>query len=330
MLWNILILLALLVYVYIQYIRKTSFGLLDTRVAIALKIMPQRDGPLTPDQMRQELKKTVAKFESRTSIKRVENKTLEIKGRRIPARIYSDHEGASLPVFIFYHGGGWVCGDLDTHDGICRQIAQNIKTLIVSVDYRLAPEHPYPSSLEDAYDALVWISQHGETIGGDHSTIIIGGDSAGGNLAAAVALKARNENGPKIKAQLLIYPVTQLNSLDTESYIDFKEGYFLTKHKMETYINHYVPDEQMRTEAYVSPIMAKDLSGLPPTLILTAGFDPLRDEGEAYGKNLIEAGVSTTIIRYKGTIHGFFGISALGKSSKKAMSDLKDFIENIF
>lgn len=328
MLWNVLILLALLTYVFIQYIRKTPFGLLDTRVAIALKILPQKDGVLTPDQMRLELTKAVSKFGSRITVKKTENKIIEINGRGIPVRIYSDHEGTDLPIFVFYHGGGWVTGDLDTHDSVCRQIAKNTKTLVVSVDYRLAPEHPYPEPLEDAYDALLWISQYGDTIGGDQSNIILGGDSAGGNLAAAVVLKARNENGPKIKAQVLIYPVIQLASLDTESYSNFRSGYFLTKKKMEDYIKYYVPDERMRSEAYVSPIMAKNFADLPPTLILTAAFDPLRDEGEAYGEKLKEAGVVTTIIRYKGTIHGFFGMPVLGKSSEKAMVDLKSYIDN--
>ncbi len=313
----------------IYFIRKTPYGLLDTKVAIALKMMPEREEGLSVDQQRVQMRKMVNAYKKDIPLIRIENQTISVNNQSIPIRIYSDSKETDLPILIYYHGGGWVVGDLETHDGICRQLAKSSKLLVVSVDYRLAPEHPYPIPLEDAYNSLLWIKENGQTIGGNPQQIAVGGDSAGGNLAAAVALKARDENGPKISYQALIYPVTDLSKLTTQSYQNFKEGFFLTRDMMAQYIDYYVPAAN-RKEAYVSPLLADNLQDLPPTLVITAGFDPLRDEGEQYGERLKAAGIPTTITRYKDTIHGFFGLEALGKAGVEAIQEVGDKLTEVF
>ena len=198
--------------------------------------MPERKEGLSVEQQRAQMRKMIDRYKKDIPILRVEDKTITVKNQSIPIRIYSDSKEENLPILVFYHGGGWVVGDLETHDGICRQLAKSAKILVASIDYRLAPEHPYPVPLEDAYNALVWMSQNGQTIGGNPQKIAVSGDSAGGNLAAAVALRARDENGPTISYQALIYPVADLSKLTTTSYQNFKEGFFLTRDMMALYI----------------------------------------------------------------------------------------------
>lgn len=333
MIKSLLILLLLLVISFafvLYFIRRTPYGLLDTKVAIALKLMPERKEGISVDQQRTDMRKMVAQYNKNIPLLRVENRNLQIDNQSIPVRIYSNHQSDNLPILVFYHGGGWVVGDLETHDGICKQLAKAAKILVVSVDYRLAPEHPYPVPFDDAYKALEWLSQNGAELGGNPQKIAVGGDSAGGNLAAAVALKARDANGPTITYQALVYPVTDLSKLTTTSYQNFESGFFLTQKMMAQYINYYTPNSADRQQAYASPLLAKKLDNLPPALVITAGFDPLRDEGEQYGERLRAAGVPTTITRYKGTIHGFFGLGALGEAGVQAIKEVGDELTTIF
>lgn len=230
--------------------------------------------------------------------------------RRIPGaegevrvRIYHPG-GASLPVVVYFHGGGWVLGSIATHDGYCRALANAAKAIVVSVDYRLAPEHPYPAAVHDAYAAVCWASQQMAELGARPGPIVVAGDSAGGNLAAAATLMARERGGPEIRYQVLVYPITD-HDFETGSYRDFANGYFLTREAMRWFWNHYCPDATRRNDAFASPLRADDLGGLPPALVITAEFDPLRDEGEAYALRLREAGVEVTYRRYDGMIHGF-------------------------
>lgn len=326
----LLLLIPLLLIGGLYMIRKTPYGLLDTKVAIALKVVPERKKGLSVEVQREQMNKMMASYNKGNPILKVDNQQISIDGFNIPIRIYSNHAETNLPVLLFFHGGGWVVGNIDTHDGICRQLAKVAKVVIISVDYRLAPEHPYPIPLLDCYAALEWVHKNAKTIGGNPDKIAVSGDSAGGNLAAAVCLKSKAENGPKISYQALIYPVTDLSKLTTISYQNFATNFFLTRDMMAQYINHYVTDEPTKLDAYASPLLAQDLTNLPPTLVITAGFDPLRDEGEAYGERLKAAGVPVSITRYKGTIHGFFGLGALGEAGIIAVKEVGDKLTEVF
>lgn len=209
-----------------------------------------------------------------------------------------------LPVVAYYHGGGWVAGDLESHESVCRALANASGAIVVSVGYRLAPENPFPAASEDAYVAAAWLANNAAEIGGDPARLAVCGDSAGGNLAAVVALMARDRGGPALALQVLAYPITDFN-LETESYRLFAEGFHLTRDDMAWYWEQYVPNAEDRTKPYASPMRAKDLSGLPPALVITAGHDVLRDEGESYARKLRDAGVDVKLSRYEGMIHGF-------------------------
>jgi acetyl esterase len=238
-------------------------------------------------------------------VARVENRTIPGPAGEIPIRAYTPAGTGPFPLVVYFHGGGWVIGDLDTHDPVCRALTNRSGCLVVSIDYRLAPEHPYPAAVDDAYAATAWIAEHATELGGDGSRLAVAGDSAGGNLAAVVALLARDRGGPRIAFQALVYPVTDCD-LDTTSYRENAEGYFLTREMMRWFWDQYVPDEARRREPLASPLRAESLTGLPPALVITAEFDPLRDEGEAYAQRLADAGVHVAATRYGGMIHGFF------------------------
>jgi acetyl esterase len=238
---------------------------------------------------------------------------------QIPVRVYTPTGTAPLPMLVYFHGGGWVLGSLGTHDGICRSLANGAGCVVVSVDYRLAPEHRYPAAADDCYAATQWCAAHAAELGGDAACIAIGGDSAGGNLTAVVAQMARDRGDPKHVFQLLIYPVTDA-ACDTPSYRQNAEGYLLTAGDMAWFWDHYLGGDKTRgAEPYASPLKAKTLAGLPPALVITAEFDPLRDEGEAYGAALENAGVATKVTRYDGMIHGFFGMGAMIDKANAAM-----------
>jgi len=250
----------------------------------------------------------------RPDVARVEDRTIPGPdgAPEIPVRIYWPRVGGDpLPVVVFLHGGGWVICDLETHDITCRSLANGAEAIVVSVEYRLAPEHPFPAPAEDAYAALVWTHANASELGGDADRMAIAGDSAGGNLSAAVALMARDRGGPALALQLLIYPVIERN-FETVSYRDNAEGYFLTRAQMQWYWRQYCGDGTgSSSHPYASPILADGLDGLPPAHIITAEYDPLRDEGEAYGRRLQEAGVTADVRRYDGMFHGFFSMDML-------------------
>ncbi len=208
-----------------------------------------------------------------------------------------------LPVIVFFHGGGWVVGSLKSHDAMCRRLANAADAIVLSVDYRLAPEAKYPAAAEDCYAATVWASKFIENFGGDPSRLVVCGDSAGGNLAAVVALMARDRGGPAIAGQVLLYPITD-HRFDTPSYIKNGSGYFLTTETMKWFWRHYLATPEQGAEPYASPLRA-DLKGLPPAIVLTAEYDPLRDEANAYASKLQEAGVTVRRIACMGHVHGF-------------------------
>ena len=231
----------------------------------------------------------------------------------LDVRAYTPPSDAALPVLVYFHGGGWVRGDLDTHDGLCRLLAQAVNCVVVSVDYRRAPEHPFPTPVHDAYAATEWAAAYADIVGGDGERIAVGGDSAGGNLAAAVTLRARERGGPDIDHQVLLYPVTDYD-LDTDSYHENAEGYLLSRASMRWYWNRYLDDDLDGANPYASPLRAPDLADLPSATVVTAGYDPLRDEGAAYADRLREAGVAVTHANYPGMVHVFASFPDLGRA----------------
>ncbi|MBV9990448.1 MAG: alpha/beta hydrolase [Alphaproteobacteria bacterium] len=230
----------------------------------------------------------------------------------------ADASDGPLPGLLFFHGGGFVIGDLDTHDDLCRCLANGSGCRVVSVDYRLAPECPFPAAVEDCLAAVIWVDAHKQELGiaGD---LAVGGDSAGGNLAAVVCQLAKAA-GPRIAFQLLIYPVTQLGQPDMPSMRDNAKGYFLERDGMAWFTRMYCPDAAHHGDPRMSPLLAKDLSGLPPAYVVTAGFDPLRDEGIAYAARLDAAGVPVTQVNYPGMIHGFFSMRGLIPKAREAVA----------
>ena len=244
------------------------------------------------------------------------------EGHVIPARVYVPVGTSKPPVCVYFHGGGWVIGSVESHDAPCRELAARSGCAVVSVDYRLSPETPYPGPLDDCIAATEWIATNGSEIGVDGSRLAVGGDSAGGNLAAAVTLVARERGGPAIAAQALVYPATDL-SLAQPSIVENGEGYFLTADAMRWFVGHYLNGAPAKSiDPLVSPLHAPDVTGLPPALVITAEFDPLRDEGEAYARKLEAAGVPTTQHRFDGQIHGFLGMYAMLDDGKAALDEI--------
>ena len=247
----------------------------------------------------------------------------------IPVRVFSPGGPGPFPVLMWFHGGGWVIGNIEMSDSTCRRLTNEAGCVVVSVEYQLAPEAKFPAGPEDCYAATRWVAANGDRINTDASRIAVGGDSAGGNLAAVVALMCRDRGGPSLVHQLLVYPVIERN-FETSSYQDNKEGYLLSKGMMEWFWGHYLGDESEAEEPYAAPIKAKDLSGLPAAHVITAEFDPLRDEGETYAQRLMEAGVPTRCERYDGMIHGFFGMSTVVDKSKTAIAEASKELRKAF
>jgi len=240
----------------------------------------------------------------------------------IAARHYRPVGGGAKPLLVFYHGGGFVIGDLDSHDGFCRLTCRDGDIAVLSVDYRLAPEHPAPAALDDAYAAFRWAYDHAAELGGIPGQVAVGGDSAGGNLAAAVALLARDGGGPAPVLQWLIYPVTDCTA-QTRSRTLYGDGFLLTKHDIDWFTDQYVGRSQLDpTDPRVSPLLAGDLSGLPPALVAVAGFDPLHDEGEAFAAALRQAGVVVDLRQMPSLTHAFINLFPLGGGSANATSEL--------
>jgi len=229
----------------------------------------------------------------------------DVQAGTIPCRLYRPSAQTDLGLLVFFHGGGWVIGDLNSHDGVCRSLANKSGHAVLSVDYRLAPEHKFPAAYDDCVTALKWAHENAGVLGIDNTRMAVGGDSAGGNLAAAVTLA---EVVP-LKFQMLIYPAVDMR-MESPSITENANAPILTKAVMTWFVNHYMSSDSDRTNVKASPMVASDdlLKRMPPAIVITAQYDPLRDEGEAYGKRLVENGVSTTITRYNGAFHGFFNM----------------------
>ena len=248
----------------------------------------------------------------------------EMLAGNIPVRVYRPvgaNADMPLPALVYFHGGGWVIGDLDTHDVLCRQLTAEAGIVTVAVDYRLAPEAKFPAAADDAWTATQWVVANAGKLGIDAQRVAVGGDSAGGNLAAVVALMARDAGAPALRLQALLYPVTNVG-VETRSYRDFAEGYMLTRESMVWFFDQYLPSKEAASDWRVSPLRAASHAGVAPALIVTAGFDPLRDEGEAYAQKLRDAGVTVDYICYGGMIHGFVPMGKLLDTGNRAVSHI--------
>lgn len=264
------------------------------------------------------------------AIGKIDNIAMPGPAGEIKLRVYTPVAGggAALPGLVYFHGGGWVIGDLDTHDALCRTLANEVGARVIAVDYRLAPEHKFPAAAEDAYAAVKWVEQNATNLGVDANRIAVAGDSAGGNLAAVVSLMAKQNGGPQIVHQLLIYPVTQWKA-DTGSMNSFAEGYFLEKKTMHWFFDQYAPGADPN-DWRLSPLAAGDVSGLPRAYVVTAGFDPLKDEGKAYADKLNRAGVAAVYVDYPGMVHGFFNMSGVLPTSRTAIADAAKAVRQAF
>jgi acetyl esterase len=297
--------------------RLTPHGRLDWRAAILLKYITAANVQMFAEGAAPEESRAMAKSKSRLlkgrppALPSVADRLIPGPGGDIPVRVYTPLKAAGLPVTLYYHGGGWFMGDLDTHDVVCRKLALDSGSIVMAVDYRLAPEHPFPAAVEDAYAAVLWAGARAAEIGGDPARVAVAGDSSGGNLAAVVCLLTRDRAGPRIAAQALFYPAVDLSRMDTGSYTAFADGYYLTRAYMEAFLARYAPNPADWKSPLISPLLAPDLGGLPPAVVVTAQFDPLRDEGEAYARRLSDAGVRVSRMRCEGILHGFLTLDGI-------------------
>jgi acetyl esterase len=299
---------------------------LDPQMKSILDAMAAAEVPafhtMTPVEARKLMARRVVQGPDTVAVAKVEDRAIPGPGGDIPIRIYTPQGRGPFGALIYFHGGGWVLGDINMTDQPCRMLTNAAGCVIVSVDYRLAPEHKFPAAPDDCYAATKWVADSAASLDVDPRRIAVGGTSAGGNLAAAVALMARDRGNLQIAYQLLIYPATT-SVLDTPSHREFAEDnyYVLSRADMEWFWGHYLANDADRTNPYACPAYAKTLRGLPPALVITAGFDPLRDEGEAYAARLREEGVRVALKRYDGVTHGFFGMPAVLDIAKTAIGD---------
>jgi acetyl esterase len=301
--------------------------MLDERVQEILRKFEREGLPSTSNLTVTEARRFSREMDARLAglagppvdIASVRNTVISTVETEIQIRVYAPKEERDLPALVYLHGGGWVLGDLDSVDRVCRSLSVAAGCVVFSVDYRLAPENKFPIPVEDCYQATNWIVENGTNQRIDPTRVAVGGDSAGGNLAAAVCLMARDRGRPSIAYQLLIYPITN-HSFHTQSYKDCATGYYLTTDDMKWFWNHYLRNQRDGENPYASPLAAKNLKSLPPALVITAEFDPLRDEGEAYATRLQEAGVPARASRYNGLVHGFLDFAEL-KQTRAAIEE---------
>jgi len=309
---------------------------LDPQIEFVIGLVKKANAPefwqLTPDQAREQYSLRVAKLAVKEPIFRTEDRRIPGPGSPIPIRIYTPHEakaGEKLPVLLWFHGGGFVIGSIDTHDSVCRMLANQADCIVVSADYRLAPECKFPAAVEDCEAALKWVALHAVEFGADPQAIGVGGDSAGANLATVVAILARDAGHPKIAFQLLIYPCAAPEP-ETPSHYKFAEGYVLSRNTITWFFRLYQRSRADSNDFRFAPLIADDLANLPPALVLVAGYDPLRDEGVDYAKRLIEAGNRVRLVNYEGMIHGFILMGGAVDDAKRAVAESAQALREAF
>ena len=300
---------------------------LDPQIQKVLDAMKAQKIPdyadLTPAQARASFEYGAPLMDApREEVFRVEDKKIPGPLGEIPLRIYTPREaGEPLPIIVWIHGGGFVIGGLESYDRICRVLANRVEAIVVSVDYRLAPEHRHPAAVEDSFAALQWVAANTKELGGDASRIAVAGDSAGGNLAAVCAILARDMGAPKLIRQILIYPATAPKP-DTESHTLFAEGYLLTRRSIGWFHEHRTGGQSFASDFRYAPLIADSHKDLAPALVIVAGFDPLRDEGIAYANKLKESGNPVDLLAFDGMVHGFFSLSGYVEGGKIAMREV--------
>lgn len=254
----------------------------------------------------------------------------QITGRHgaIPIRLYYPSSATHLPLILFFHGGGWVYGNLQTHDRLCRRIARDTGAIVLAVKYRLAPFYKYPTALEDCYDTVCWAIENASYLRANPGQVIVMGDSAGGNLATAVCLMARDQGYPSITQQILIYPVTS-GKLDQPSVEQYGDAPILTKKRMECFVQYYARNETDLLQSYFSPLLSEDLSHLPPALVITAEYDLLHDQGQNYAQRLQETGVPVTFIDYPEMVHGFLSFPTFCRAALPAFTQIASFMTSL-
>ncbi len=305
---------------------------LDPQIAALLPTLNEafpRVETMTAPRLRAVIRERAQALQRPEPVRRVLDRTVSGPGGDVGVRIYWPTErSGSTPVIVFAHGGGFVFCDLDSHDDLCRAMTNGVGAIVVSVDYQLAPEHPWPAAVDDVYAVVDWVAGHARELGADSARLVVAGDSAGGNLAAVTALLARDRRGFAIAGQLLIYPAIAAD-FDTESYRNFGTGYYNTATAMAWYWDQYVPNDADRCHPTATPLRA-ELAGLPPAVVITAGFDPLCSEGHTYAKALAAKGVTTIHRHYAGAIHGFMTMPTLDicrRARQQAWADVSRSLE---
>ncbi|GAA0472842.1 alpha/beta hydrolase [Halococcus dombrowskii] len=305
-------------------------GELDPQVEQLLDLLNEYDISLSGDvaESRQQLDRMLALAgDDPVDVGRVSDVTIPADGRELPARAYVPAGEGPFPTVAFFHGGGFVLGSLDGYDNLCRLLAKRSDCLVVSVDYRLAPEHPWPAALEDAYAATNWLASNAERFSGDSDRLAVAGDSAGGNLAATVSLLARERGMPAIDGQILLYPATAyLEPMDSRA--ENASGYFLTAEDLLWFLDQYIENELDAHNPLAFPLAARDLTDLPPAFVMTNGFDPLRDEGIAYADRLREAGVAVEHTNYESMIHGFLNMEGIVDRTYDGIDEIAAYLRD--
>ncbi len=306
----------------------------DPQIQGILDMLKAMNAPDIKDQTVAEARQSYAMLEQMAGpaepIFKVEDRSIPGPAGAIPVRIYTPEGAGPHPILVFFHGGGWVIGDINGYDGLCRQLANKASCIVVSVEYRLAPEHPFPAAPEDCYAATKWVAENAASFHADRARIAVGGDSAGGNLAAVVSLMAKEQHGPRLLLQVLIYPATDYYDPGTRSMVENGEGYFLSRDSIIWFANHYLKPGFDRDDWRAFPLRAKDLYQLPPALVITAEYDPLRDEGELYAERLRTAGVPVQLSRYDGMVHGFVSMISVVTAAQTAISECAAALRKAF
>jgi len=280
-------------------------------------------GDITPTEMREGYKLVARMSGSPAELASIEDRVIPGPAGELPIRLYTPNGQGPFPVVVFFHGGGFTIGSIETHDIVCQHLAAGAEAVVVSVEYRLAPEHKFPAALDDSIAAVAWIHAHAAELGGDADRLAVAGDSAGGNLAAGVCHQSRSAGGPPIRFQLLVYPTVDAR-MGHPSIKENAEALFLGEDTMSWFHDHYARSPEDKLDPRMSPLLASDFAGLPPALIITAEYDPLRDEGEEYGEKLRAAGVGVTVSRYDGMTHAFFQLGGVLEDGQRAMKESVD------